>query len=84
MSPEPAGSMLISPEVDSILFPAIWMLPNVPLLGVIWLLFEPSVIVRLDSACRLVTCCENDTVPFSWSTKNASPTLKSPFWSILT
>ena len=69
ISPAPAGSMLISPVVDSMLLPAIWILPNVPLVGVTWLLLpEESEIVKLDSACRLVTCCENATVPFSWST----------------
>ena len=50
MSPEPAGSMLISPEVDSMLFPAIWILPNVPLVGVTVLLSVPSVMTSEDSA----------------------------------
>ena len=65
ISPAPAGSILISPEVDSMLLPEIWILPNVPLVGVTVLLSVPSVMDREDSACRLVTCCENDTVPDS-------------------
>ena len=50
ISPAPAGSMLISPEVDSMLFPEIWILPNVPLVGVTVLLLVPSVIWREESA----------------------------------
>ena len=50
ISPAPAGSMLISPVVDSILFPEIWILPNVPLVGVTLLLSVPSVMVKFDSA----------------------------------
>ena len=42
--------MLISPVVDSILFPEIWILPNVPLVGVTVLLSVPSVMTSEDSA----------------------------------
>ncbi len=76
--------MFRSPVILSIVFPLSRMFPNLPLLGVMMLLFTPSVIVRLDSDVRSLTVFENDTSPVSWLTKNASPTLKSPRSSMLT
>ena len=73
-----------SPERDSKVFPENFKLPREILVGKIVVVSPVPVTTNWSKVVPPASPPPTkDTVPFSWSTKNALPTRKSPFWSIL-